>query len=191
MEIGSILLISALLILSLFYVARPIIDGPKHSNSFEEIRQEPQELIRLIIDRDRLLGELKELDFDHTAGKITEPDYIKQRNFLVQTGADLLQRIDALNNSLVKLPGLRDNDLKLPDSVQKTVEAGSTAVHNHSGTIGATPHSNFDDELEVMIANRRRNRSSKADGFCPKCGAPHQVTDHFCPKCGENFNWRT
>ena len=41
-----------------------------------------------------------------------------------------------------------------------------------------------DDEMEVLIANRRRVRQGKAAGFCPQCGGPLQKSDRFCPKCG-------
>jgi predicted amidophosphoribosyltransferase len=51
--------------------------------------------------------------------------------------------------------------------------------------------SNPEDELEMLIADRRRSRLSKADGFCPNCGAPHQISDLFCPKCGERISMKS
>jgi predicted amidophosphoribosyltransferase len=41
-----------------------------------------------------------------------------------------------------------------------------------------------DDELETLLANRRRVRSEKSGGFCPQCGGAVQKSDRFCPKCG-------
>jgi rubrerythrin len=43
---------------------------------------------------------------------------------------------------------------------------------------------NPDDELEVLLAKRRRERQEKSAGFCPQCGGPVQKSDRFCPKCG-------
>ncbi len=44
--------------------------------------------------------------------------------------------------------------------------------------------SSVDDELEMMLSNRKRARQEKSAGFCPKCGGPLQKSDKFCPKCG-------
>ncbi len=45
-----------------------------------------------------------------------------------------------------------------------------------------------DDDLEIMLANRRRVRQEKAGGFCPKCGGAVQKSDRFCPKCGAKIS---
>jgi predicted amidophosphoribosyltransferase len=42
----------------------------------------------------------------------------------------------------------------------------------------------LDDDLETLLANRRRARSEKSAGFCSQCGGPFQKSDRFCPKCG-------
>ena len=46
-----------------------------------------------------------------------------------------------------------------------------------------------DDELEALIANRRRsmkeNNEPKTGGFCPQCGNCVNENDRFCPKCGK------
>jgi predicted amidophosphoribosyltransferase len=52
-----------------------------------------------------------------------------------------------------------------------------------NGSGRGLPHSP-DDALEAIIASRRRERSEKAGGFCPKCGRPVQKSDYFCPRCG-------
>jgi len=41
-----------------------------------------------------------------------------------------------------------------------------------------------DDDLEAMIASRRRERQEKQDGTCHACGKPVQASDKFCPSCG-------
>jgi hypothetical protein len=41
-----------------------------------------------------------------------------------------------------------------------------------------------DDDLEKLLADRRRARREKAAGFCPRCGGPVHKSDRFCPKCG-------
>ena len=46
----------------------------------------------------------------------------------------------------------------------------------------------IDDDLEAMISSRRKNRTKKSSGFCPKCGKPVMVTDRFCPSCGKSLS---
>jgi hypothetical protein len=45
-----------------------------------------------------------------------------------------------------------------------------------------------DDDLESMIASRRKSHKEKSAGFCPKCGKPIMVSDRFCPSCGKAIN---
>ena len=40
------------------------------------------------------------------------------------------------------------------------------------------------DEVEGMVAERRKARQEKAAGFCPQCGKPVQQSDKFCSRCG-------
>jgi predicted amidophosphoribosyltransferase len=42
-----------------------------------------------------------------------------------------------------------------------------------------------DDDVETILAARRRERQGKSGGFCPNCGRSIQKSDRFCPKCGQ------
>jgi predicted amidophosphoribosyltransferase len=42
-----------------------------------------------------------------------------------------------------------------------------------------------DDEIESMLAARRKGRSAESAGFCPRCGKPVLSTDQFCSNCGK------
>lgn len=44
-----------------------------------------------------------------------------------------------------------------------------------------------DPSIEQMVVNRRRERTERSAGFCPKCGKPIQQFDQFCPGCGEKI----
>ena len=65
MDIGSIFLILAILVLVVVYIAQPLLQRNAASVSDEE-----QEYSALLAERDRILNILQELDFDHTLGKI-------------------------------------------------------------------------------------------------------------------------
>ena len=153
MDIGSILLGLALGLLIVFVVAQPFLDG-------RGVREKKlSEADHLITEREQLLAALRDLDFDHATGKITEEDYAPQRAQLVAQSAAVLKQID---------------DLK-PLGPRPEPEA-----------LTALP---LEDLIEAEIAARRQTNgraSSLAPGelACPHCGASAHVGDRFCPKCG-------
>ncbi|MDO9301547.1 MAG: zinc ribbon domain-containing protein, partial [Anaerolineales bacterium] len=67
------------------------------------------------------------------------------------------------------------------------IEKATAAGRADSGAKTLIP-ADSDDDLESMIAARRKEHKSKSAGFCPKCGKPVLVTDKFCPSCGKALN---
>jgi hypothetical protein len=119
--------------------------------------EETQEVSSLLAERERLLNALQELDFDFQLGKIPEEDYPEQRQDLVRRGVDVLKKLDALAASRPK---------RAPSA------APAEALLS-------------DDEIESMLAARRKDRKTKSAGFCPRCGKSILITDQFCPHCGK------
>ena len=91
MEITAILVSLALLILVAVYLYAPFLQGRAR-----RVTEEEHELSALLADRDRVINSLQELDFDYKLGKIPEEDYPAQRASLLQTGADILRKIDTI-----------------------------------------------------------------------------------------------
>jgi hypothetical protein len=82
MDLGSVFLILALTILVGLFVSRPFFERQKaipngKTSSLDHDRS------ALLAERDRVLNALKELDFDHTLGKIPEDEYPEQRTCCV------------------------------------------------------------------------------------------------------------
>jgi hypothetical protein len=179
MDIGSIFLILGLMILVGVFVSRPFFEGGSVTEDMLS-DQEEHAVSALLAERDRVLNALQELEFDYTMGKIPEEDYPGQREALVKRGAEVLRQLDQYHPQ----PSEGDAD----DRVEAAVEAhraDKAAQPAQEATVTVTDP---DDDLEVMIAIRRRARQEKATGFCPKCGGPVQKSDRFCPKCGQNIN---
>lgn len=44
-----------------------------------------------------------------------------------------------------------------------------------------------DDDLERMIAERRKTLQAAREDVCPACGKPIAVNDKFCNSCGEKL----
>jgi hypothetical protein len=183
MDLGSLFLILALLVLVIWYISRPFFT-PQPARSNPSDRQDEQKRSSLLAERDRILNALQELDFDFALGKIPEDDYPYQRKVLLQKGADVLRAMDSIESDL---PAETDAEAQIEAAIaSRRAEVGERSqvkirtVPNNGFPQGVDP----DDELEVMLANRRRSRSEKAAGFCPQCGSPLQKSDHFCPNCG-------
>ncbi|MBW8011241.1 MAG: zinc ribbon domain-containing protein [Chloroflexi bacterium] len=163
MEIESILLILAVLILVVFYISQPF-----NRRSFS-VSAEEKSLSSLLAERDRILDALLELDFDHDLGKIPAENYPDQRANLVQRGAEILRKLDNLPSG-----------------------ASSTGDDAQLDAIIAARRSEKDtgeefDYLEEVIAERKDQGKAKAGKFCFNCGKAIKITDKFCFHCGTDL----
>jgi hypothetical protein len=180
MDIGSIFLILALLLLVIIFVSRPLLDRNRQISADGE---EEHQLSYLLAERDRMLNALQELDFDHALGKIPDEDYPSQRAILLQRGAQVLRSLDEIQ--------AQESDQDLEERIEAAIAArrADAAAYKESipepvlAVAGASP----DDELELMLSNRRRARQERSAGFCSQCGGPVQKSDRFCPKCGNSL----
>jgi hypothetical protein len=171
MDIGSLFLILALLVLVGFFVSRPFFESKA-----TVVTKEEHNLSALLAEKERTLTALQELESDFALGKIPEEEYPAQRKLLLQHGAEVLERLDALQ---AQNPGTGAEDHLEAGVAARRISGTEAAVGGGNGN-GIHP----DDPVEVLIATRRRNRQGKAAGFCHKCGRPLQQSDRFCPKCG-------
>jgi ribosomal protein S27AE len=176
MDIGSIFLLLALVILIVFFVAQPFLNRSKVSS--QSAGNTRQQLSLLRVERARVIQALQELDFDYLLGKIPQEDYPAQRNTLLLRGAEVLQKLDTLQP--------QPTAWKAGDQLEEALAARRKALSETSSE-AATREQN--DDLEELIAARRRARNGSAPreksiGFCPQCGKSIQKSDRFCPKCG-------
>ena len=166
MELAAILFILAILVLVAIYLCAPFME-----RRARRVTEEEHELSALMAERDRVINSLQELDFDYKLGKIPQEDYPTQRAGLLQKGADILRRIDSM---APQNASVQDADQRIERAIAARRADAPVAMQE----IG-------DDELEAMIAARRKGRREKSSGFCPKCGKPVMVSDRFCPSCGK------
>jgi len=194
MDIGSFFLILALLLLVALFVSRPFFEPKRSSQAFT--RALDHELSSLLAERDRVITSLQELDFDYALGKIPEEDYPAQRARQLQYGADILRKIDELQSEAISVQAASLHGS--PEARMEAVVAARRADVPGRPGIAARPAVNGgkvipatvaspDEDLEVMLANRRRDRHDESAGFCPKCGSAVQKSDKYCPKCGKKI----
>ena len=91
----ALVLGAALALAVVVFVARPFLREPAPAT---DRLDEPGELERrrleLVEERDRALAALKELEFDHRTGKITDEDYRREIGPLRQQAASALRALD-------------------------------------------------------------------------------------------------
>lgn len=166
MDIGSIFLTLAVLILFALFVSIPFLQKQR------ELVAEEHEISSLLAENERILNALQELDFDNTLGKIPSEDYPGMRSALMQKGVSILHKLDEFQQSTSS----QDAESQLEAVIAKRrVDAAPPSTPDEISK---------DEDLEAQIAERKAARKGKSAGFCSKCGNPILVSDTFCPKCG-------
>lgn len=173
MDIGSILLLLALVVIVAAFIARPLRDWRSHRAVEVDL-----ELSQLLAERERILEALTELDFDNDMGKVPDKLYPMQREALLKRGAAVLRLLDEKKDGQEQV---EDGDAERAERMERAAKILVTE----------------DDPLEAMIAARRAQKTTApvarppAAGstikFCPNCGNSIQPEDRFCPSCGSQL----
>lgn len=171
MEILSIFLILTVIVMIGLFLYAPFTTRARRTRA-----QETHEVSALKAERDRVINSLQELDFDFSLGKIPEGEYPEQRAALLQKGADILRKLD-------ELAPVSSSAINAEARIEKATAAGRADAGEMTPILASS-----DDDIESMIAARRKEHKSKSAGFCPICGKPVLVTDKFCPSCGKSLN---
>ena len=169
MQLTAIFFTLAIFILVAIYLYAPFME-----RRARRVTEEEHELSTLMAERDRVINSLQELDFDFKLGKIPEEDYPAQRASLLQKGADVLKQIDSIAPQ--------------PASAQAADARIEKAIAARRADASVSTPQVDDDDIESMIAARRKGRKERSSGFCPKCGKPVMVSDRFCPSCGKSLS---
>ena len=212
MDIGSLLLGLALLVVVVFIAGRPLLEQAGQ----REQPATPAE--QLINSRERVLVQLRDLDFDDATGKINAEDYAAQRAKLVAEGVAILKQLDALGVTPEEAAATPDDAIEAAVAQRRAgrAPAGPSAAvvaraqRDSPRPAGAAPgrvtrapkataaparplanRRDVDAEIEANIAQRRSKTpevgaaATNGHGLrCGQCGADVLASDRFCPKCG-------
>jgi hypothetical protein len=87
---------AVLAVVAVVFVARPFLRDPSPvSDRLDELAPEARERLALAEERDRALAALKELEFDHRTGKVSDEDYRAQVGPLRRRAAEVLRALEA------------------------------------------------------------------------------------------------
>lgn len=91
----ALALAAMLAVVAVVFVARPFLRDPAPaSDRLDELAPEARERLALAEERDRALAALKELEFDHRTGKISDEDYRAQVGPLRRQAAEVLRALE-------------------------------------------------------------------------------------------------
>ena len=96
MELAALILAASLAVACVVFVARPFLREPRAGNDRLAMSDESERIrLQLVEERDRALAALKELEFDHRTGKISDADYRELVAPLRREAAAALQALEA------------------------------------------------------------------------------------------------
>jgi ribosomal protein L37E len=144
MDIGTILVGVALLVLVVAYVTRPLFERQSGRSNGRATSANPR--AQLTAHRDAIYALIRELDADYQTGKINDEDYQTQRKLYVAEGVSLLKSLDAL----------ADEDGRA--ALEAEIEAAVLALRQKPSTI--------------RFCTQCGHQADPADNFCSRCGAP-------------------
>jgi hypothetical protein len=205
MTIGSILLGVALLIVVGLFVTRPIFaHDPQRRRRMSERKS-------LALQKEAILTEIRDLDFDYETGKVGDEEFRQQREAYVAEAAGLLKRIDVLDERHLEAEAPLVPDLQpaedllaaedLPQASDLLPAAELPPAAATPPALEGQPEVAF-DEIEAAIARRRAKdapaaaaapkkaaarKQAPTGGFCPQCGHPADAGDQFCAYCGHKL----
>jgi hypothetical protein len=91
----ALALAAMLAVVAVVFVARPFLRDPAPaSDRLDELAPEARRRLALAEERDRALAALKELEFDHRTGKVSDDDYRAQLGPLRRRAAEALRALD-------------------------------------------------------------------------------------------------
>jgi hypothetical protein len=90
----ALVLAAALAVACVVAVALPFLREPEpESDALEEIDDDERHRLALLEERDRALGALRELEFEHRTGAVSDEDYRSQIGPLRRDVATVLQAL--------------------------------------------------------------------------------------------------
>jgi cytochrome c-type biogenesis protein CcmI len=91
---AALVLGALLAVVAVWFVARPLLREPKGDDTLDTLAPEERRRLELAEQRDRALAALKELEFDHRTGKVSDEDYRNLVGELRRDAADALRALD-------------------------------------------------------------------------------------------------
>ena len=205
---GSLLVALALLLIVSLIVLRPLLLSSASEATFAHASDPVTMRQALEAQKDALLEQIRDLDFDHETGKVPEDKYRQRRARLTAEAADILRQLETMAPAA---NGEGQAEIGDDAMVGDEIEAAVARLRKGPSVADAPSSSRISDEdteaeIEAAIARLRSRpdaNGAQDDGgpassashapekksrFCSQCGEPHDDDDKFCAYCGHRLN---
>lgn len=178
MDIGSLSLGAALLVLVVLFLARPFLRSSARFGRRKTLRQE------LLAQKEAILAQIRALEFDYETGTMPEADYQQQRQQMVAEAAEILKKLDALPGVTEPVPsrGL-DSEIEKAVANLRRPKPGPRPAAPAPAKAKSVPQSS---SPAPATAKKPRPTNGRIN-FCPQCGQPVEEGDNFCAYCGHKI----
>ena len=161
------------------FVLHPVFGRGAEPESFRRLTESERHLQRLSEKKEQILTAIKDLDFEHRAGKLSDADYEKVRADELSQVADIMARMEELGKKVTP-EGERaasppaettpPGSPKPDETNERILEVGCPSCHKAN-----PPHAKFCHHCGSRI---------QLSVPCSRCGAqlPHDAK--FCTECG-------
>lgn len=189
------------------FVAWPLLTGKSPQDAQEGAPEEESPLEDLLVQKEATYAAIKELEFDHAMGNLSNRDYEELAGRYEDKAVALLKIIDEASeregpfSAIASAPPVvvgvqigRPRGGRLEDAIEREVAAlrgGGTRNHGK-------PTTREEEMIEREVAAMRQPKKHRGDlpapaagSGCPGCGAPlRNPGAAFCPKCGTSLQLR-
>jgi hypothetical protein len=154
------LLVGLLLVVALLaFILYPLIASRRERAAL--VMGSPDETLEnLLFERESTLAAIKDLQFDHAMGKLSDTDFQELDARYRARAVEILQRLDALG--VASDEQAESVEATLDRWIEQAVQAARSAARSE-----ASPPS-------VSVSGR----------FCTQCGRAAGLDDRFCSACG-------
>jgi hypothetical protein len=162
---------------ALLAVAYPILAEARSRPATSSAEDRLEELTS---QRDAAFAALRDLNFDHQVGKITDEDFVVFEANLKQVAANALRALDEWEEQA-------DDQLDL--AVEEAVRARRSALNAPGVVCANCGRASAAGDLfcagcgQPLVQPVAAQQESAC--VCPKCGREYEPGDQFCPACGQ------
>ncbi|MBW7958476.1 MAG: zinc ribbon domain-containing protein [Candidatus Promineofilum sp.] len=175
LTIGSMLLGAAVVLVVILFLVRPFA-MPED----EEKRIDREEVDSLLLRKESILRDIRELDEDYESAKVAPELYNRTRPQMVKQAALIMKQLD--EHGYVEAPSA----YAVVPSVDEQIEAAVRRIR--------TPEQ-LDADMEAAIQRARVKPAAASAGpatnggprYCPQCGRRIEPDERFCPQCGHHL----
>jgi hypothetical protein len=174
MSIGSIFLGLALFILVALFVSRPLIKRQPRRRSNTSAYE------ALLAQKEAILTQILNLDFDFDTGKVPESEYKKLRADYMSEATAIIRQLDALET------GEEIVDSKSDKTEGETTKSQTDEIEAAIALLRQSPAKSAPSLSSSAPDLKTYNGNGKAI-YCTQCGQLADSTDKFCAFCGHKL----